>query len=445
MAQKLFRDPLYDYIAIDTNKFPWILDIVDCPEVQRLRYINQLGLGQFTYPGATHSRFSHSLGVFQLMQECISHLKLNYPQYFKQLDEEALLAAALLHDIGHFPLSHVTEEIFGNHEEKGQSIINDHKFEVNKVLSKRASSLPAKVAALLAKQSMAPLWQKSLISSQLDMDRLDYLRRDSLYSGAEYGHFDCFRIIHTMQLKEKIIERRQKALFVVWPEKSKYAIEEYIFSRFYMYQSVYFHHTTRGFEWLVRSILKRAIEICKTNKSFAKEMLPPMKLMLGGTHSKDHKEFLALTDQVLLAQISLWRNTKDKVLRDLSGRLLSRKGIGWVEMSGTHLEMHTKIQKVEDYLKHKGLDHKYYFFEDESKATAYKPYSSAASSGEQSSVNSIILFDPRWPETGFYEISEVPGLERIGAITKSPSSILRYYFPKEHAKEIKTLLSPSNK
>lgn len=440
MPQKLFRDPLYDYISL--NKGSWLLKLLNTPEVQRLRYINQLGLSHLTYPGTTHSRFSHSLGVFYLMQKSVSHLKIEYAKYFKRLDEEALLAAALLHDIGHFPLSHVTEKVFGSHEEKGVGIISDPNSEVNTVLSKRAGSLPSKVVALLQKKSMAPLWQKSLISSQLDLDRLDYLRRDSLCSGAEYGHFDWFRIIHTMELQEKMVKGKQKPIFVVWPEKTKYALEEYIFSRFYMYQSVYYHHTTRGFEGLVQRILERARDIARKDKNFAKTLLWPIQAILGGKYTKDPKRFQSLTDAVLFAQVTLFKNAKDKILKDLSGRLLARKGIGWLEKTGTPFEMHEKIQKVEDYLESKSLDAKYYFYEDNTQATAYKPYSSAASTGDQSSVNSILLFDARWRDTGFCEISEIPGLERLQAITKTQTPILRYYFPKEHEKEIRKLLTP---
>lgn len=258
MAQKLFRDPLYDYIAIDKDS--WLLELINCPEVQRLRYISQLGLAHFTYPGSTHSRFSHSLGVLHLMQECTAYLKQEYSDLMcEQLDEEALLGAALLHDIGHCPLSHATEDIFGNHEKRAVEIIENLDSRVNKILSEHDSTLPQKVCALIAKKSDAPLWQKSLISSQLDMDRLDYLRRDSLYSGAEYGNFDWFRIIRTMQLE---IEDKQEDIFVVWPDKTKYALEEYIFSRFYMYQSVYFHHTTRGYECLTKKNLTTCTGYC---------------------------------------------------------------------------------------------------------------------------------------------------------------------------------------
>jgi len=212
MAQKLFRDPLYDYISIDRDKDAWLLDLVNCRELQRLRYICQLGLCQLTYPGSTHSRFSHSLGVMHLMKECLSHLKRDRRKCFGPLDEEALLAAALLHDIGHSPFSHATEEIFGDHETMGVTLIGSPSSEIHETLSKHAAELPSKVAALLEKGAEAQLWQKSLISSQLDLDRLDYLRRDSLYSGAEYGHFDCLRIIHTMELREKIIEERHQKL-----------------------------------------------------------------------------------------------------------------------------------------------------------------------------------------------------------------------------------------
>jgi hypothetical protein len=443
MAQKLFRDPLYDYIAIDKDS--WHLKLVNCPEVQRLRYINQLGLSQLTYPGSTHSRFSHTLGVFHIMQECLEYLGRDYcnGSYFKSGDKEALLAATLLHDIGHGPFSHATEAFFGNHDERAVAIITDPESTVNKILTGVNKKLPAKVAALIAKKlpkgaKQPSLWQKSLISSQLDMDRLDYLRRDSLHSGTEYGNFDCFRIIHTMQLEKKVIKGRQEDLFVVWPDKTKYAIEEYIFSRFYMYQSVYFHHATRGFEGLLQKILKRAQDIAKQGKSFVKALLPPMKVILGGKESGDLTKFQKLTDHVLLAQVTIWQNDNDKILSDLANRLLLRKGIGWTEaIEGTPFQMLAKIERVQKYLQSQGKDHNYYFIEDSIDSTEiapYKPYSSASAGEEQSSVNSIMLFDPRRSKTGFMEITEVPGLERLRAITGGPIIYITILFPKRTRK-----------
>jgi HD superfamily phosphohydrolase len=159
MTHKLFRDPLYDYIYIE-KKHSWLVDLINVPEVQRLRHISQLGMSHITYPGANHSRFSHSLGVLHLMQQCVSHLKQGYSTRFKQLDEEALLAAALLHDVGHAPFSHATEEIFGNHEERTLGILNRQTSDIYKVLHKQAKTLPGRVAALIAKRSTAPLWQE---------------------------------------------------------------------------------------------------------------------------------------------------------------------------------------------------------------------------------------------------------------------------------------------
>ncbi|MEJ2703205.1 MAG: HD domain-containing protein [Sedimentisphaerales bacterium] len=440
MAQKLFRDPLYDYIAIDKRQ-SWLLGLIDTPELQRLRYVSQLGMSHITYPGSNHSRFSHSLGVLYLMGQCISHLKQDYRRYFKRLDEDALLAAALLHDIGHAPFSHATESIFGDHAKRTERMILNPDSNVHEVLSKHAVGLPAKVAALIAKESGAQLWQRSLISSQLDVDRLDYLRRDALCSGAEYGNFDCYRITRTMQLQEKVIKGKHKGIYIVWPEKSKFAVEEYIFSRFYMYQSVYFHHTTRGFEGLLKRILKRAQDIGGQNTSFVKSLLTPMKIILGGKESKDPRQFQKLTDHVLIAQVTAWQNDKDKILSDLSKRLLLRKGVGWTEiMEGTPFQMSAKIESVRKYLKSKGKDPHYYFIEEDMGVPPYKPYSSASSGEEQTSVNSIVLFDSRWPGTGFLEITEVPGLERLRSITATASSVLRYYFPEEHQEKIKALL-----
>lgn len=450
MGQKLFRDPLYDYISIDKESYPWLLDLINCPEMQRLRYINQLGLSQLTYPGATHSRFSHSLGVLYLMKLCVTHLKQSYPKkYFKTLDEEALLAAALLHDIGHGPFSHATEELFGKHEDRTVEIILDKKTCVNKGLRRCDGKLPSKVAALISdsvQDTHIESWQKSLISSELDMDRLDYLRRDSLFSGAEYGNFDWFRIIHTMELREKELPNRKKVVFIVWPEKSKYAIEEYIFSRFYMYESVYFHHTTRGFECLLKKIIECAQDYYKKKKSFFDTFLNPMKILL--TKAKASERFQSMTDNILTAQLKIWEKQGDETLKDLCTHFLERKVFGWEQISKKKIgfEITTKTNKVRKFLEQKGVESNYYFFEDKTGGKTYKPYKGASEVEDQTSANSIMLYDPKWEregESGFREITHVPGLEGLKAITETDlyQSKLRYYFPKEYENKIKRLLS----
>ena len=438
MGPKLFRDPVYDYIQIDA-KNSWLLDLIGTPEVQRLRYISQLGLSHFAYPGATHSRFSHVLGVLHLMQECVNHLRQTGHEV--DLTEESLLAAALLHDIGHSPFSHATEEVFGDHEEKAVAMIKDTDSEVHKILSRKAADLPAKTAALIVEnpEDPAPLWQKSLISSQLDMDRLDYLRRDALCSGAEYGNFDCFRIIHTMQLQKKVIqeESEQEDFLVVWPDKSKYAIEEYIFARYYMYLSVYFHHTTRGFEGLLKQILKRGRKMARDGKRFARTLLPPMRLL--HEDGNDQSSFLGLTDAVVFAQITLWRNCNDKILSDLSNRLFCRSSMGWIELKGAPMELHKKIGAAREYLKKQRLDPEYYLYEDNTQTTPYTPYS-FGESDELSSVTAIVFFDEEWSGNHFRELVNVPGLERLKGMRGADSALSRWYFPKEHKDKMKELL-----
>ena len=169
-----------------------------------------------------------------------------------------------------------------------------------------------------------------------------------------------------------------------------------------------------------------------------------MKIILGGSHKKDPKKFQNLTDHVLFAQIIIWQTSKDKLLSDLSRRLIRRGGIRWkeIEKNILSLKMIDKVNSVREYLKKEKLDPKYYFFEDQTQAIAYKPYRSASEEEEQSSVTSIMLYDSSWKGTGFSEVSDVPGLQRLKAITEDkPSPIMRYCFPEEHEKQIKRLLS----
>ena len=207
-----------------------------------------------------------------------------------------------------------------------------------------------------------------------------------------------------------------------------------------MYQSVYFHHTTRAYEGLLDSILTRARDLARESKHFAAQLLMPLKILAGGGETKN-RDLRNLTDHVVLAQITLWQKCKDGILQDLCRRLLARQGIGWAEVAtGTAFEMTRKIEAVRDYLDGRGKDSTYYFIEHAPQATPYRPYSSGSAGEEQTSVNSIMLYDPDWPGTGFREVSHVPGLERLKAITGTQPSVLRYYFPKEHESEIRSLL-----
>lgn len=179
-----------------------------------------------TYPGADHNRLAHSLGVLHLMQQALDHLQRTYNDEQISQARATLLAAALIHDVGHGPFSHLFEPCPGiDHEEWSIRIILSEESEINKVLRQVDLYLPQKVADLVDKNNYDhPAWMKYLLSSQLDVDRLDYLRRDSLFTGAGYGHFDWYRILNTFELYE---ETSGAGRDIVWPEKSKFAIEEF--------------------------------------------------------------------------------------------------------------------------------------------------------------------------------------------------------------------------
>ena len=203
-TEKIFRDPLYNYVSIDRESDGWLLDLLDCPEVQRLRRIRQLGVSDFTYPGADHSRLSHTLGVLHLMQQALEHIeKLGHKEANVTRARHPLLAAALLHDVGHGPFSHLFEVPLGiDHESWSKRIICSEETKVNEIL-KRSDIEPNVVADPIEDKNHArPPWQKCLLSSELDVDRLDYLRRDSLFTGSGYGHFDWYRILHTFDLHD---------------------------------------------------------------------------------------------------------------------------------------------------------------------------------------------------------------------------------------------------
>ncbi|MFW5869817.1 MAG: HD domain-containing protein, partial [Planctomycetota bacterium] len=195
---KVIRDPVHNYIPVDS----FTRKLLDTPEVQRLRYISQLGVSSFAYPGACHTRLSHAIGTYHLMNAAIRHLEKD-PIASKQLNkhcQKTLRAAALLHDIGHAPFSHLLESTFGgNHEDRTCQIIRDTNTQLGALLA--GEGLADDVANLIDKEdSSHPLWMKSLLSSQLDVDRMDYLLRDSHFTGAGYGRFDWFRLVHTMKI-----------------------------------------------------------------------------------------------------------------------------------------------------------------------------------------------------------------------------------------------------
>lgn len=422
---KIFRDPLYNYVAVDRDSGGWLLDLIDSPEFQRLRRIRQLGVSNLTYPGAEHSRFSHSLGVFHLMNMAVAQMQRLDPSRAGEARAK-LLAAALLHDIGHGPLSHMSESCIGQkHEKWTVKVIKSAQTRVCRVLTERfGKDMPNRVAALVEKDNpSAMLWQKQLLSSELDVDRLDYLRRDSLFSGAGYGHYDWYRLLHTFKLHEANGEAT-----LIWSKKAVYAIEEYIFARFYMYQNVYLHRTTRGFEKMFQAMWSYARELHKEGKDVS--LLEPISQFWD--EPEDVEQYLRLDDTVILRQIQEWLGSPYAALRDLASRFLDRERFVSVSAPAPkdpiqdseewrNDEWEEELRKL---VAGKGYEPAHmYALKDVRKIPFYNPYQPEPETGEQDPCTAILIDTPGGPE----EISK--RLPRLENVTKKGITEVCYYVP----------------
>ncbi len=260
--EKVFRDPVHNYIHVQHQV---ILDLINSKEVQRLRRIKQLGTSSFTFHGAEHSRFTHSLGVYEISRRICDIFSRNFsiekigPSGWDDRERLVTLCAALLHDIGHGPYSHTFEHIFQtNHEAITVEIITSPETEVYQILNRVEEGFPEKVASVIQKTYPNPQVVQ-MISSQIDADRMDYLLRDAYFTGTEYGTFDLTRIL-------RVIRPYQGG--IAFSMNGMHAVEDYIVSRYQMYVQVYFHPVSREMEVVLEHLLHRAHELYHQDDDF---------------------------------------------------------------------------------------------------------------------------------------------------------------------------------
>lgn len=351
---KTLRDPVHGNMFLPD---PLILDLVDSFEFQRLRRIRQLGSCFLVFHGAEHSRFQHALGTMWLMHSVLERWEDTGRLRLDANVRKAALAAALLHDIGHGPFSHALEHTFVgiDHERLGQQIITGPLGP----LLKSHDCDPQDVVDLLTNRFREPVLCE-LLSGQLDVDRMDYLQRDSLYTGVKYGLFDSQRILETMvPLKaavnqEDLFAETREGLVLAIGGKGVLAVEEFLFSRYFMYWQVYLHRAVRSAELLLRLTLERAREAFHQDAMLL--WLPPNLEFLfrldrdsatpqrAGADGDFLSNFLGLDDFDLFHAIKMWRQSKDKVLADLAGRMLSRRLFKGIELS-TRPELPGQLKK----------------------------------------------------------------------------------------------------
>lgn len=361
MSERNYRDPLHNIISLNESvpEDRLLVDLIDTAEFQRLRRIRQLGLAMFTYQGAEQSRFTHSIGVMHVMTRALNLLGSHY-----NISDEARAvgrAGALLHDLGHGPLSHVVEKVFGFHHEAWTSrIILDDATEVNRVLRGFDAQLPEKLASLY-QHTYSPGFVSQMVSSQLDCDRMDYLLRDSLMTGAKYGVFDIEWVLHALR-----IDAARDRIYV--DAKGLYAVEEYLKARYYMFRQVYFHRTLRSAEAVLISALNRARTLIERGELGFRIPDSVFEMMLMG-EAVSTSQYLQLDDTDVTFRMKEWSRDDDEILSDLAQRLIHRRLFKAIDL-GPVVEQSFR-ENAEQIVRRGGFDPQYYLITDRAADVPY--------------------------------------------------------------------------
>jgi HD superfamily phosphohydrolase len=368
MPEKIIRDPVHDVIAfrLEQPTEALLYQLLNAAEFQRLRRIRQLGMASFAYPGADHSRYSHSLGVMETARKILSQLKTAFNIDPEQ--EKVCLVAALLHDLGHGPFSHVFERVSGIHHERlTQRVIMDPGSEVHRILIKHDKLMPERVLALLS-GSAEPSFFGDILSSQLDADRLDYLLRDNHMTGSRYGDFDLTWLLHAFTIDP---QSNRLAISI----KGVSAVEAYLQARYHMYRNVYFHKVVRSAEGMVKLALQRARRLAVQERL---EDLPResgvAKALLGQRFSTE--EFRDLDDISVWHGFKVWANSADATLAGLCRGLLFRRLYKTIDLTNRcdGDQARKAFAAAFECVRAAGGDADYDLFYDEPSDTPYEAY-----------------------------------------------------------------------
>lgn len=347
--QQVFRDPLYGYIRVD---YQVITDLINSSVFQRLRRIRQLSGVHMVFHSAEHSRFTHSLGAYELANKF-----LEVPSIKEALDQRSqllFLASALLHDIGHGAYSHAFEYAFHvNHEYIGANLIENHP-EIRSILNAIDGDFAKDVASIILKTHKFSLIEQ-MISSQLDVDRLDYLERDAYFTGAAYGHIDLDRLLRVVTVKDN---------HLVFKASGIHAIENYLVSRYHMYWQVYYHPKARAYEVILEKIYLRIKDLLAANYEFKHDVTALQRLL---KNPNDMYAYIEVDDYYMNGLIAYFQKTDDDILRNLSMDFLNRRMWSYLDVN-----IKNKVT-IEDILKNYTKEElKYYKLETTVAQTTYE-------------------------------------------------------------------------
>ena len=367
---RVFRDPVHGLVEFIGENRP-LAEILDTRAFQRLRRVKQMGFAWQVYSGAEHSRFGHALGAYHVASRVVDKLQLKEPIRLH------VKVAALLHDLGHGPFSHTWEQVFPSfdHEQWGARIVTEDE-ELSGILRGLAPDLP-EVLTRFVDKSYKPTFARKLVSSQLDVDRLDYLLRDGHYSGAGYATYDLEWILHALRI-ESVHSNDDPDDLVIDYRRGMYAVEQYLFARTYMYAQVYHHKAVRAAERMFIKLLSRFSELAVADSE------PPglemaAKIARGKTLSVD--EFLFLDDYSLFTAMDRWAGlgaggpddaANDPIIRDLANRLIRRQLFKTIDLGDDPAVIANVADEVHSIaVKTFGENARYYYYLDNAKQIGY--------------------------------------------------------------------------
>jgi HD superfamily phosphohydrolase len=417
---KVFRDPVHNLIAFENTPCDrLLLDLINTREVQRLRRIKQMGLTELVFPGATHSRFAHSLGVLHTARLFLDQFQRSHGGSLPQEQRTFILCAALLHDIGHGPFSHVFEQVTGQwHETYTRAVIQSDQTEVHAALRAYDPTLPERLARFFDDDEEpsgdVPPYLAQIVAGQLDADRCDYLLRDSHATGTNYGHFDLAWMV--AQLRPDPAGRR-----FYLTRKGLSAAETYLFARFHMYRTVYFHKTSRAAEVMLKLLFRRFKELIGNGDSVRDVSVALIEAFTG---QMSLTRYLDFDDHTITEFFKACARGEDSILADLADGLLQRRLYKALDVTGLRATRDfSRIldfdARVKERLLQRGLDPRYCFADDSASDTPYEPYQpDAERPGRQIFV-----------EDGGGRIVEISTLSDALVQLRKTYTVIRYYVP----------------
>jgi uncharacterized protein len=444
MSEKFLRDPIHGSIGFDKERERLIIDLVNTREFQRLRRIRQLGALFLTFHGAEHTRFTHSVGTAFMAKRMVDALKASgeLARHGRSIERTRLvaIAAALLHDIGHGPFSHLYEKVFNDrrHEEWTRMIVRDRRGEIGRLL--RRAGMTEEILAVYDRTSRHA-FVSDIVSSQLDADRLDYLLRDSFMTGVAYGRYDLEWILINLRLARRKKDPRQR--LALNAAKGYHAAEQFVIGRYLMYEQVYYHKTSRAAEQMIRTAMQRLVDAHRETGAFPDPCPAPIRRLIETRGDLAVADYLRLDDWLFLSAFQEWalapQGAVDPVLRELCGRITWRRLFKTIRLAGEsrHKAFGQAMEELTVMFRKRGFDPRYYLLEDD--ATDL-PYHDLVYSDKMGTAPEDIGLALKGSIVGYMSDRAVSPL--IDSIRNEPRKLQRLCFPAEMRRAVERRLRP---